>query len=495
MDTNIFYDDKIDSLYILVYKLGEGSFASVWFALELVKFTYYIKIRKSFEINLRALKVHMDDSYDEGMLETRINEIIAINGKKSNLINYPLSHFIYDDVHVVVVYELALGSLYDILKKFNRKLPIDFVEKIIPQMIESVKFVHRCGYIHTDVKPENYLLMGITKKQNDILSWTKKYNLVEKFRKLGNMKKIEKDEVVELVQENIYKFLKELSNKFEIKDNILNEESDDSDDSKSKSSNNSSDNSSSDNSDNSELDSIGELDDYQNYDSDYDTDCTSYNSNEGEYEETVDEFHIDEIIEYLNMKDNILEKSINKNENIDMSKLKADTELDDIKKCMENPIIKLMDFGLMEKQGSRNHTINTRYYRSPEIVLGLGYDFKTDIWSLGCSIYEMIVGKIMIDVEKNPLSDKYDKELVNIHMIIEKSGESNYKQIINLINKSPRKNKILNKNNTLKFINKIDYNDWIEDIDKEIGSSYKNYNSIIKTIGTMLRINSNERTY
>jgi hypothetical protein len=49
-------NDKIDSLYILVYKLGEGSFASVWFALELVKFTYYIKIRKSFEINLRALK-------------------------------------------------------------------------------------------------------------------------------------------------------------------------------------------------------------------------------------------------------------------------------------------------------------------------------------------------------------------------------------------------------------------------------------------------------
>ena len=103
MDTNILYDDKTDTLYILIEKLGEGAYATVWLSLEINKFTYYIRIKRSFEINLRALKVHMDDSFDEGMLETKINEILVFNSKKSNLINYPLSHFVYDEIYVIVV--------------------------------------------------------------------------------------------------------------------------------------------------------------------------------------------------------------------------------------------------------------------------------------------------------------------------------------------------------------------------------------------------------
>ncbi len=493
MDTNILYDDKNDTLYILVEKLGEGSYASVWFSLEITKFTYYIRIKRAFEINVKALKIHFDDSFDEGMLETKINEILVLNNKKSNLINYPVSHFIHEEIHVVVVYELALGSLYDILKKFNRKLDIKFVDKIIPQMIESVKFVHQCGYIHTDIKPENYLLMGTTKKQNDILSWSKKYNLVDKFRKMSNMKKIEKDEVTELVQEQVYKFLKELSNKFEIKDNILTPESESDSESESESEEGSESGSES----KSESNSIMNFEDFFDYNSDYDTDRTSYNSENGEYDETYDEFHTQEILEYLNYKNQekniIFSESKNKSNTSGTNDL---SNLSDILKYLENPLIKLMDFGLIEKQGSRNHTINTRYYRSPEIILGMEYNFKTDIWSLGCSIYELVVGKIMIDVEKNILSEKYDKELVNIMMITEKLGSDNLINIINLIEKSPRKNKILNSNKTFKFYNEIKFSTWKDDINNEIinNKEYESiYLKIINIIIPMLEINYTDR--
>lgn len=37
--------------------------------------------------------------------------------------------------------------------------------------------------------------------------------------------------------------------------------------------------------------------------------------------------------------------------------------------------------------------IQSRYYRSPEVILELGYDQKIDIWSFGCILAELVIGK------------------------------------------------------------------------------------------------------
>lgn len=37
----------------------------------------------------------------------------------------------------------------------------------------------------------------------------------------------------------------------------------------------------------------------------------------------------------------------------------------------------------------------TRYYRAPEVVLGMGYTEKVDIWSIGCIMAEMISKEIL----------------------------------------------------------------------------------------------------
>ncbi len=33
--------------------------------------------------------------------------------------------------------------------------------------------------------------------------------------------------------------------------------------------------------------------------------------------------------------------------------------------------------------------VGTPYYVSPEVVRGAGYDWKSDVWSLGCLLYEL----------------------------------------------------------------------------------------------------------
>ena len=44
-----------------------------------------------------------------------------------------------------------------------------------------------------------------------------------------------------------------------------------------------------------------------------------------------------------------------------------------------------------------HHMAATLPYASPEVVKGLKYNQKTDIWALGCLLYEMIAGKPAYD--------------------------------------------------------------------------------------------------
>eukprot|EP00536_Pseudo-nitzschia_multiseries_P011849 jgi/Psemu1/207124/e_gw1.427.23.1 len=59
----------------------------------------------------------------------------------------------------------------------------------------------------------------------------------------------------------------------------------------------------------------------------------------------------------------------------------------------ESERIKLIDFGSACFEGQMSHTyIQSRFYRSPEVILGLAYDSAIDMWSLGCVAAELFLG-------------------------------------------------------------------------------------------------------
>ena len=62
--------------------------------------------------------------------------------------------------------------------------------------------------------------------------------------------------------------------------------------------------------------------------------------------------------------------------------------------------IKLIDFGSSCFLTDTLTTyIQSRSYRAPEVVVGLPYDGRIDVWSLGCVIAEMFTGcATVIDV-------------------------------------------------------------------------------------------------
>ncbi|XP_054020961.1 dual specificity tyrosine-phosphorylation-regulated kinase 1B-like [Dryobates pubescens] len=56
--------------------------------------------------------------------------------------------------------------------------------------------------------------------------------------------------------------------------------------------------------------------------------------------------------------------------------------------------LKLVDFGSSCQLGQRLYQyIQSRFYRSPEVLLGLPYDLAIDMWSLGCILVEMHTGE------------------------------------------------------------------------------------------------------
>ncbi|CAK4639268.1 unnamed protein product [Aphanomyces euteiches] len=63
--------------------------------------------------------------------------------------------------------------------------------------------------------------------------------------------------------------------------------------------------------------------------------------------------------------------------------------------------------------------IQTRQYRSPEVILGQNYDQSTDMWSMGCFVFELATGELLFD----PKSGKsYSRDEDHLAQMIELLG-------------------------------------------------------------------------
>ncbi|KAF9764390.1 putative dual specificity protein kinase YAK1 like protein [Nosema granulosis] len=126
--------------------------------------------------------------------------------------------------------------------------------------------------------------------------------------------------------------------------------------------------------------------------------------------------------------------------------------------------VKIIDFGsaFLAPQES-NFYVQSRYYRAPEVILGIPYGSTCDIWSFGCIIYEMFMGCPLFPGKDN--TDQIGKIVTffgrlprymlehgkNSHLYFEK--ENNYEVIVPSIGLTIRqfKNKLKSKVNSTKM--------------------------------------------
>jgi len=111
--------------------------------------------------------------------------------------------------------------------------------------------------------------------------------------------------------------------------------------------------------------------------------------------EEVSENNLELKIEELNLELDELEDN---NSDFDRKDI---LELD-----LDNLCIKIIDFGNAEfKNRLEQEEIYTRSYRPPENIINNTYSSKSDIWFVGCFLYELLTGEILFDInciDNNP---------------------------------------------------------------------------------------------
>jgi serine/threonine protein kinase len=63
--------------------------------------------------------------------------------------------------------------------------------------------------------------------------------------------------------------------------------------------------------------------------------------------------------------------------------------------------------------------IQTRQYRSPEVIVGCDYDTSADLWSLACMVFELVTGDYLFDPKS---SEEYPRDEDHLALIIELLG-------------------------------------------------------------------------
>jgi len=81
----------------------------------------------------------------------------------------------------------------------------------------------------------------------------------------------------------------------------------------------------------------------------------------------------------------------------------ADLKPDNILMTLNKAEVQICDFGSAMDVAEQVCTsyCQPRYYRAPEIMLGVRYDTQIDVWSMGTTIFELSTGKILLTGKTN----------------------------------------------------------------------------------------------
>jgi serine/threonine-protein kinase PRP4 len=83
--------------------------------------------------------------------------------------------------------------------------------------------------------------------------------------------------------------------------------------------------------------------------------------------------------------------------------LHADLKPDNVLVNESRNMLKICDLGSASDATENDITpyLVSRFYRAPEIILGMPYDFAIDVWSIGCTLFELFTGKILFTGRTN----------------------------------------------------------------------------------------------
>ncbi|TMW56453.1 hypothetical protein Poli38472_006463 [Pythium oligandrum] len=130
--------------------------------------------------------------------------------------------------------------------------------------------------------------------------------------------------------------------------------------------------------------------------------------------------------------------------------------------------------------------IQTRQYRSPEVILGKKYDTSADIWSLACFVFELLTGDLLFDPKSGRQFNRDEDHLAQMMELLGRMPKS-------FISSGKHVKEFFNRKGDLKRIRELKYWNLAEVLIEKYHFEPRDAHSLTSFLEPMLRYEPNKR--